>query len=210
MGTAERRLREKEARHNSIVGAARALFLEKGLEATTMEDIAREAELSKGTLYLYFENKEELIYALLLEVLEGLKERVERACGGGGSGYDRARRIIRAYLEHQREHFEYLHLSQYLDYQVSAHTGAGSTAYRCFAVIDDMKTTVIRVLREGQEDGSIRAGLDPEKTAVTYVHAMESFVQKLAARGRYLHERTGYPPRELIEHLLELMLYSLT
>jgi AcrR family transcriptional regulator len=70
MGTNERRLREKVKRRADIVDAARSLFFTKGLRDTTVDDIAQQTELARGTIYLYFNNKEE-IYATLLE--EGLK-----------------------------------------------------------------------------------------------------------------------------------------
>ena len=60
MGIAERKEREKEQRRKAILDAAEKVFFEKGLKYSTMDDVAEEAELSKGTLYLYFKNKEEL------------------------------------------------------------------------------------------------------------------------------------------------------
>jgi TetR/AcrR family transcriptional regulator len=70
MGVAERKQREKEARLNSIESSARRLFAKKGFSATSMAEIAEAAEISKGTLYLYFKSKEELYYSLLEPILE--------------------------------------------------------------------------------------------------------------------------------------------
>lgn len=55
-----------EFHRGSILAAAERLFAEKGTEKTTMDDIAREAEYSKATLYVYFQSKEEIINAILL------------------------------------------------------------------------------------------------------------------------------------------------
>jgi AcrR family transcriptional regulator len=60
MGIAERKEREKQQRREEIIKAAEKVFLSLGLENATMDDVAAEAELSKGTLYLYFKNKEML------------------------------------------------------------------------------------------------------------------------------------------------------
>ncbi len=57
MGIKERRIREKEHRQNEILKAAQTLFFEQGFAATSMNQIAKAAELSKGALYLYFRNK---------------------------------------------------------------------------------------------------------------------------------------------------------
>jgi AcrR family transcriptional regulator len=69
MGTTERREREKLRRRQDILETARGLFFQKGFRDTTIDDIAHATELARGTIYLYFESKEE-IYAAALE--EGL------------------------------------------------------------------------------------------------------------------------------------------
>ncbi|MFH1983659.1 MAG: TetR/AcrR family transcriptional regulator [Pseudomonadota bacterium] len=58
--------------------AAKHVFAEKGFNKSTMEDIATEAELSPGTLYLYFKNKDELYASLSLRVLKYLNIRLEQ------------------------------------------------------------------------------------------------------------------------------------
>jgi AcrR family transcriptional regulator len=77
MGIRERKEREKERRRQQIMVAAKRVFSEKGFNKATMEDIATEAELSPGTLYLYFKNKEELYASLSLRILQYLLIRVE-------------------------------------------------------------------------------------------------------------------------------------
>ncbi len=77
MGIQERKEREKERRRQQIMVAAKRVFTNKGFSKATMEDIAQEAELSPGTLYLYFKNKEELYASLSLRILQYLLIRVE-------------------------------------------------------------------------------------------------------------------------------------
>jgi AcrR family transcriptional regulator len=76
MGIQERKEREKERRRQQIMVAAKRVFSEKGFTKSTMEDIASEAELSPGTLYLYFKNKDELYASLSLRVLQYLNIRL--------------------------------------------------------------------------------------------------------------------------------------
>jgi AcrR family transcriptional regulator len=76
MGIQERKEREKERRRQQIIVAAKRVFSDKGFNKATMEDIAKEAELSPGTLYLYFKNKEELYASLSLRILQYLHIRV--------------------------------------------------------------------------------------------------------------------------------------
>ena len=77
MGIQERKEREKERRRQQIMVAAKRVFSDRGFTKATMEDIAQEAELSPGTLYLYFKNKEELYASLSLRILQYLLLRIE-------------------------------------------------------------------------------------------------------------------------------------
>jgi AcrR family transcriptional regulator len=77
MGIQERKERERERRRQQIMVAAKRVFTIKGFSKATMEDIAKEAELSPGTLYLYFKNKDELYASLSLRILQYLLMRLE-------------------------------------------------------------------------------------------------------------------------------------
>jgi AcrR family transcriptional regulator len=77
MGIQERKEREKERRRQQIIVAAKRVFSSKGFSRSTMEDIAKEAELSPGTLYLYFKNKDELYASLSIRILQYLIIRLE-------------------------------------------------------------------------------------------------------------------------------------
>lgn len=76
MGIRERKERERDRRKQQITVAAKRIFLARGFDKATMEDIAREAELSAGTLYLYFKNKHELYASITLKVLQFLNMRL--------------------------------------------------------------------------------------------------------------------------------------
>lgn len=78
MGIYERKQREKEQRRQEILNAARNVFSTKGFNSTTMEEIASQAELSPGTLYLYFKNKEELHTSLSINILAYISSQINR------------------------------------------------------------------------------------------------------------------------------------
>jgi AcrR family transcriptional regulator len=67
MGTLERRAREKDAKRRSILHAAIRCFGKHGYDATTLDDVGRQAEVAKGTLYLYFRSKADLFASLLMD-----------------------------------------------------------------------------------------------------------------------------------------------
>lgn len=78
MGTLERRERERKGRRQQILIAAKELFMQKGLSLTTIEDIATRAELSQGTIYFYFKNKEELYASLNLMTLQFIYDETKK------------------------------------------------------------------------------------------------------------------------------------
>src|SRR5437867_11041814 len=73
--------RRKDARPAEILTAALACFAERGFAATRLEEVALRAGVTKGTLYLYFRNKEELFKAVVRQALLPNIERVEALIG---------------------------------------------------------------------------------------------------------------------------------
>lgn len=76
MGIAERKEREKQQRREQILNAAEIIFTSKGFDHATMDEVAEAAELSKGTLYLYFRSKEEIHYGITQRGIDRLHEEM--------------------------------------------------------------------------------------------------------------------------------------
>jgi len=107
--TRARREREKQERRRSILRAARETFFRNGFHHATVDSVAERAEVSKGTVYLYFESKESLLAHLLLD---GLKELVgeldhSHAQMSGAPVEERLRALARAYLNFFRRDPQY-------------------------------------------------------------------------------------------------------
>ena len=66
MSTKDRREFEKDNRRNDILNAAENLFFSQGFENVSLNEIAKKVHLGRSTIYLYFENKEELFFAIVL------------------------------------------------------------------------------------------------------------------------------------------------
>src|SRR5690349_5510683 len=77
MGEAQQRWsRRKEARPQEILDAALTVFAEKGFAGARMDDVARRAGVTKGTIYLYFPSKEDLFKSLVRVAIGGTLEQV--------------------------------------------------------------------------------------------------------------------------------------
>ncbi|WP_371324074.1 TetR/AcrR family transcriptional regulator [Dechloromonas sp. ZY10] len=89
------RKRRKEARPAELLAAALDLFVARGFAATRLEDVAAQAGVSKGTLYLYFENKEALFKAVIREgIVPVLVENEEIAARHQGSAFDLLKKLL--------------------------------------------------------------------------------------------------------------------
>jgi AcrR family transcriptional regulator len=78
MGIQTRQIRDRERRRQQIIAASKRVFTSKGVSRTTIKDIADEAELSPGTLYIYFKNKDELYASLSIRMLKHLHLSLQR------------------------------------------------------------------------------------------------------------------------------------
>lgn len=84
--------RRKEARPQELLAAALDLFVERGFAATRLDDVASRAGVSKGTLYLYFANKEELFKAVvrenMLPALDEAEDFIQQYQGNSASLFE--------------------------------------------------------------------------------------------------------------------------
>jgi AcrR family transcriptional regulator len=103
MGVAARRQREKEERKAAILSAAEKVFVSKGVGMATMDDIAHEAELSKGTLYLYFDSKDELYLEIAVRAVRDIVSAFAMVESQPGTGFDRVERMLDEYVKFATE-----------------------------------------------------------------------------------------------------------
>jgi len=94
-------------RRAEIIEAARTVFFQKGLQASTMDEIAARAELSKGTLYLYFKSKEELYVSLLEEGVKLFYNMLKDSVDGRETPENNIRLLLRAFYAFYVNHNNY-------------------------------------------------------------------------------------------------------
>jgi AcrR family transcriptional regulator len=180
MGIADRRQREKEQRKTDIIDAAERLFFARSYEDVSMEDIAREVELNKATIYLYFKNKEALFAAVVLRGVEILKERYTACMEQEVPGIVKVVLMGRAYYRFAQEHPDYLRLIQFYGSErfsrenpCAAEIGKGYGT--CRLILRD-------AIREGIDDGTVRPDLDP---FLASMYLMTSFMGILSMENKW-------------------------
>ncbi|MCB0749729.1 MAG: TetR/AcrR family transcriptional regulator, partial [Ignavibacteriae bacterium] len=113
MGTSERKEREKLQRRQEIIDSAEKVFFSKGFANSTMDDIASEAELSKGTLYLYFKSKEELFSVFVNRGITKLYELFIEFSSKEQNGLLKTKAIGDAYIKFYFEYPNYYQAMMY-------------------------------------------------------------------------------------------------
>lgn len=98
----------EEFRIRSILEAAMKVIARKGVEAASMQEIAEEAGISKGTIYLYFQNQQQLLEKTADFIFTRLKERVFATFDSPGTFGDRLRTLLRVQFEFFEEHQDFL------------------------------------------------------------------------------------------------------
>ena len=184
-----------EFHRGSILAAAERLFAEKGTEKTTMDDIARESEYSKATLYVYFQSKEEIVNAILLSSMVLLQKKIQAAVEHYGNwfhAYDAVcEAIIRFYGENPAAYEStYIALTTDVD-ESSLDKGTRDI----LQVADATNAMLANFLRQGAAEGVVRIALPPDETVVLFWAALSGMV-KMADNKTGSVGRTLKVPRE--------------
>ncbi len=204
-----RRQREKDERKSAILNAAREVFFEKGTGKTTVDDIAARAEVSKGTVYLYFESKETILAQVLLEGLGILLDRLENAYCADRSltAARRLRRLATAYLGFFEEYPDYFRLLMAFDRGQLASRVAPDVYDQ---VLEDSMhgfDLVVQAIQQGVDDGEFVTD-HPRRTAAALWAALNGTVMLLGHPLRRTVVGAELP--RLYQETLRLSLKGLT
>jgi AcrR family transcriptional regulator len=100
-------------RQSEIITAARTVFAEKGYMAATVDEIAQRAGLAKGTIYVYFDSKEQIYNAVMSDDLEALRRLTVEKIMAAGTVYEKVSAYIHArfeYCELRRDFFRIMYI----------------------------------------------------------------------------------------------------
>lgn len=180
MAIADRRQREKEMRRLAILDSAEKLFFSRGYEDVSMDEIAREVELNKATIYLYFKNKETIFATIVLRGIRILEEKYLECMEKKAPGIVKVALMGQAYYQFSQEYPDYQRMIQFYGSE------RFSKENPCTAEIGKGYGTCRKILRdavkEGIDDGTIRDDLDP---FLTSMFLMISFMGTLSMEDKW-------------------------
>lgn len=160
MGISERKAREKEQRRSTILRAAKRLISRYGVEGMSMARLADSTELNKATLYLYFNDKEDIIDAIVHEGLLLLEECHAAMEPKTLSGLARILNLVRSTFAFYKKYPVYFHTLNHQERRKVSDRLGTSYAAKGNEIASRIFGRIAKDTRGGIEDGSIRESID--------------------------------------------------
>lgn len=174
-----------------------------------MDEIATAAQFTKRTVYLYFENKEELFYAAALNGFRKLFEALKTSASSPSSGYDRLLNGSRAYYTFYREHPGTLRMIEEIG-QVKKKSMTESPRLKNLMEFDnELFRWVASVISEGKADGSIREDIDSVKATFSVIFMMTGFFNQMSLTGTTFLSHFSLDPEEFCAYSMQMLLGSI-
>lgn len=209
VGIQERKGREKEHRKEEILDAAQKIFFWKGLFPATMDEIAEEAELSKGTLYLYYKSKEDLYLAVVMRGIQILYEMVERAVRSQSSTAAALVRLCDTYTEFFRKERKFFRMFYFLQTPQFYEQVSAEMRQACQLVSHRVWELVINIIQRGIDEGLVRSDLNPTEVAISVWSSATALLLRVDSEARAWKEDMNIDLMHTLQKSNELMLSAI-
>lgn len=205
-----RRKKEPRSIHRgNIASAASALFMKKGITETSMDDIAKEAGYSKATLYVYFENKEEIISILVLESMRKLYHYISTALETQQTTRARYDMICQKLLLYQEEfplYFKMVLDKIDINFQTRQYLPEEKETYQ---VGEDINEKLKEFIMEGMEKGELRNDIEALPVIFTFWGTLSGLIQLAYNKKEYISSTIGFSKKQFLEYGFNMLYRSI-
>lgn len=213
MGTNERKKKEKEIRRNDIIEAAERVFFTKGYHLATMDDVAREAEFSKRTVYVYFNSKEQIYFEIMIRgyklLIEMLKVNLQNE--DKGNAIEELKQMYATLYQFSYDYLDYFKaIMEYENGERDFQRGVTDQSRdKCYDLGEEVLGYLVRILENGIAEGVIRSDLDVVKTALVLWSCVVGVFNTTKKKANYIEEFHHTTPDELVTITFELIIRSI-
>lgn len=199
-----RKERERMTRESEILSAAERLFTSKGFEGTTMEEIAKESEFTKRTVYQYFGSKENLFYAVILYGIKQMFSYIEEEVEAGKNGFEKLTGTRQAFYRFVKDCPDIYRLASYSQYiksdlaSVPYYQELTQYNVRLFALFQ-------RLAEEGIADGSIRGDMDVPMGIYALYFITTGFMNRCSEVGAVFSHMFEFEPETLVRTAFDML-----
>lgn len=198
------KIQKKEA----FLKAAEELFVEKGFENTSIEEVVKRAGLTKRTLYQYFQSKEDLYYAV---ALKGARELYEASIDAFNHGENAREKIRLANLAHLNFYKKHLESFQILNYTpANRENSEASPHFKQVKVLDaERMMHIASLMAAGASDGSINPRLDMKKAVLFGFFSAFSLLYTFAFTDKSIWKALSLDEDEFLRFSFDLLVDAL-
>lgn len=212
MGTKERRERERLVRKNDIIDAAETVFFKKGIQQATMDEVAKEAEFSKRTIYIYFQSKEQLYFEIMLRAHRNLNNMMTEALAShiAASSLEKINIMGRTFYKFSKVYPN--HLKAILDYQTTEDDfeSIDDVILACYEEGEKSLNYLKDAIRQGIVEGSIIEDIDVNYMAVILWTNMIAVFNLTWKKENYLKHYHHCDGDRLIDVAIDLIIRGIS
>lgn len=201
-----RRKKEPGSIHRqNIASTAQELFMQKGIEGTSMNEIAQCSGYSKATLYVYFKNKEELVGFLVLESMEKLYTHIFDALKNSNRTKDRYDNICQSLVAYQQEYPFYFQLALSEINIDFTHTDFLPEEMETFKVEEKINDMIRRFIQDGIDAGDLRTDIPILPTIFSFWGMLSGLIVTAENKRAYIEQAIGIPRDEFLSYGFETL-----
>lgn len=202
---ARRKKQPQSVHRKNISEIAEKLFVEKGIENTSMNDIAKESGYSKASLYVYFKDKEELIAVLVLESMEKLYEYLSNAVNTQGDFYHRYLEICEALFQYHSEYPLYSQLALMninIDFEGTEFLPEERETFQVGEKINEL---LGKFFRDGIELGVVKRDINISQTTFAMWGMLTGVIQLSFNKKEYITKMIQMQQKDFLERSFMLL-----
>jgi len=200
MSTQERKKIEKENRRNVILAAAESIMVKNGLHGLNLDLIAQETNLAKGTLYLYFKSKEEILSILTIKARELLLEEFKKIAVNNQLDIEKLKSIVKINYNFYKKYPLYYDLVSL--YEANHQVTETEEMYESSLAINDL---VINIIQKAKEADQVQENINVAIFPLCLWGSTVGILQLMKVRGPIMKEKMNISEDQILDTFIQMM-----
>lgn len=201
MSTESRKQKEKQNRHDAILQASEKIMLHEGIHALNMDLLAKDTELAKGTLYLYFKSKDDILAALSLKARIMLLNEFKKAIKKTTDPIEQIKAIVLANYTFYKKHT--LDWDLVSLYEVNNTKPESPELQRASFEITQL---IIGITINAKEAGKFKPDIDPLQFSICLWGMTVGMIQLIKVRGPLIKKHNRISEKEIIQSFIGMIM----
>jgi AcrR family transcriptional regulator len=181
----------RTSQREKILEVAETLFIERGIESVSISDIAAASRLTRATVYKYFPNLKEIAFDIFQTVVSTWHERNKQVWSYPGNGFQRIEKFLTSICDHLFQSPDEARFLAEFNNLYAKKWPSSQVLEVLEQTVGEDKNLILKCIRQGIEDGSVRSDLDPGLTMAAIHNLNAGLLSRLGQMGGKLQEEFG-------------------